>query len=150
LIIYKRALGRRGVLYAPSIGPLTAQGYDVQFGVDAPGLNHPDYLCRVYILISGITRHYRHYCLTMLLMLLMPTLLRIAKGDESGIPHPVRVVAVSSDAHELAASNEGIVCNTSGENLKLAGTGYGQSKLVCPLSARIQSWIFTRRGRAWF
>ncbi|KAJ7368690.1 NAD-P-binding protein [Mycena albidolilacea] len=110
-------INKGGVLYAPSIGPLTAEGYDVQFGVDAPGLNHPDYLCRVYILISGITRH---YCL---IMLLMPTLLRIAKGDESGIPHPVRVVAVLSGSHFRKRRS------TSDENLKLAGTGYGQSKL---------------------
>ncbi|KAJ7793584.1 NAD-P-binding protein [Mycena olivaceomarginata] len=101
-----------GVLYAPGIGPLTAQGYDVQFGVNALG----------------------HYFFT---MLLMPTLLRTAKGEVSGTPCRVRVVAVSSDAHEMTAPKQGIVWESLQKGdpalpvrKKLTGTRlYGQSKL---------------------
>ncbi|KAF7355644.1 NAD-P-binding protein [Mycena sanguinolenta] len=101
-----------GLLYAPGIGPVTAQGYDVQFGVNTLG----------------------HYFLT---MLLMPTLLRTAKGEVSGTPCPVRIVAVSSDAHEMTAPKHGIVWESleKGDTAlrarkKLTGTRlYGQSKL---------------------
>ncbi|KAH7877569.1 NAD(P)-binding protein [Lentinula edodes] len=70
-------------LYSPGIGPQTAQGYDVQFGVHVLG----------------------HYFFT---LLLMPTLLRTANGEISGTPKPVRVVSVSSDAHEMTAPKKGI------------------------------------------
>jgi len=98
-------------LYSPGIGPLTAQGYDVQFGVNVLG----------------------HYFFT---LLLMPTLLRTAKGEASGKPHPVRVVSVSSDGHEMTAK-EGIVWDSLQKGdaalparKKLTGTRlYGQSKL---------------------
>ncbi|KAJ7069894.1 NAD-P-binding protein [Mycena amicta] len=105
-------INNAGVLYAPAIGPLTQQGYDIQFGVHVLG----------------------HYLLT---KLLLPTLLRTAKGEVSGTPCRVRVVAVSSDAHEMTAPKEGIVW----ESLKQGDTAlrarnelngarlYGQSKL---------------------
>ncbi|KIK68020.1 hypothetical protein GYMLUDRAFT_36831 [Collybiopsis luxurians FD-317 M1] len=105
-------INNAGVLYAPAIGPQTAQGYDVQFGVHVLG----------------------HYFLT---LLLMPTLLRTAKGEVSGTPKPVRVVSVSSDAHEMTAPKEGIVWDSLQKGdaamrtrKKLTGTRlYGQSKL---------------------
>ncbi|KAJ6539707.1 NAD-P-binding protein [Mycena capillaripes] len=101
-----------GVLYAPGIGPRTTQGYDVQFGVNTLG----------------------HYFLT---LLLMPTLLRTAKGEVSGKPCRVRVVSVSSDAHEMTAPKQGIVWESLQKDdaafpmrKKLTGTRlYGQSKL---------------------
>ncbi|KAJ7460591.1 NAD-P-binding protein [Mycena latifolia] len=101
-----------GTLYAPGIGPQTAQGYDVQFGVHVLG----------------------HYFLT---LLLMPTLLRTAKGEVSGTPCRVRVVSVSSDAHEMNAPKQGIVWESLQKGdaatpvrKKLTGTLlYGQSKL---------------------
>ncbi|KAJ7696045.1 NAD-P-binding protein [Mycena rosella] len=101
-----------GVLYAPAIGPKTAQDYDIQFGVNVLG----------------------HYFLT---QLLMPTLLRTAKGEVSGTPRRVRVVTVSSDAHEATAPKQGIVWESLQKGdaamrarKKLTGTGlYGQSKL---------------------
>ncbi|KAK7062055.1 NAD-P-binding protein [Favolaschia claudopus] len=101
-----------GVLYAPGIGPVTSQGYDVQFGANALG----------------------HYFLT---ILLMPTLLRTAKGEVSGTPCQVRIVAVSSDAHEATAPKQGIVWESLQKGdaalrmrKKLTGTRlYGQSKL---------------------
>ncbi|KAJ6515507.1 NAD-P-binding protein [Mycena sanguinolenta] len=101
-----------GLLYAPGIGPVTAQSYDVQFGVNTLG----------------------HYFLT---MLLMPTLLRTAKGEMSGTPCSVRIVAVSSDAHEMTAPKQGIVWESLQKGdaalrarKKLTGTRlYGQSKL---------------------
>ncbi|KAJ7464685.1 NAD-P-binding protein [Mycena galericulata] len=104
-------INNAGVLYSPGIGPLTAQSYDVQFGVHVLG----------------------HYFLT---VLLMPTLLRTAKGELSGNPCRVRVVHVSSDAHDMTAK-EGIVWESlqkGGAALrarkKLTGTRlYGQSKL---------------------
>ncbi|KAJ6576437.1 NAD-P-binding protein [Mycena vulgaris] len=100
-----------GVLYSPGIGPQTAQGYDVQFGVHVLG----------------------HYFLT---LLLMPTLLRTAKGEVSGMPCRVRVVSVSPDAHEMTAK-QGIVWESIQKGdaalparKKLTGTRlYGQSKL---------------------
>ncbi|KAJ7086641.1 NAD-P-binding protein [Mycena epipterygia] len=101
-----------GVLYAPAIGPLTAQGYDVQFGVHVLG----------------------HYLLT---QLLLPTLLRTARGEVSGTPRRVRVIAVASDAHETTAPKQGIVWESLQKGdaalrarKKLTGTSlYGQSKL---------------------
>jgi len=104
-------INNAGVLYSPGIGPQTVQGYDVQFGVHVLG----------------------HYFFT---LLLMPTLLRTAKGEVSGKPHPVRVVSVSSDAHEMTAK-EGIVWDSLQRGdaalparKKLTGTRlYGQSKL---------------------
>ncbi|KAJ4501531.1 hypothetical protein C8R41DRAFT_1602 [Lentinula lateritia] len=107
-------INNAGVLYsqAPSIGPQTAQGYDVQFGVHVLG----------------------HYFFT---LLLMPTLLRTANGEISGTPKPVRVVSVSSDAHEMTAPQKGIVWDSlqkgdaaTPARKKLTGTRlYGQSKL---------------------
>ncbi|KAJ3735369.1 NAD-P-binding protein [Lentinula guzmanii] len=105
-------INNAGVLYSPGIGPQTAQGYDVQFGVHVLG----------------------HYFLT---LLLMPTLLRTAKGEVSGKPTLVRVVSVSSDAHEMTAPKEGIVWDSLKKGdaamparKKLTGTRlYGQSKL---------------------
>ncbi|KAJ3763470.1 NAD-P-binding protein [Lentinula raphanica] len=101
-----------GVLYSPGIGPQTSQGYDIQFGVHVLG----------------------HYFLT---MLLMPTLLRTAKGEVSGKSTLVRIVSVSSDAHEMTAPKEGIVWDSLQKGdaslqarKKLTGTRlYGQSKL---------------------
>ncbi|KAJ4477262.1 NAD-P-binding protein [Lentinula aciculospora] len=105
-------INNAGVLYSPGIGPQTAQGYDVQFGVHVLG----------------------HYFFT---LLLMPTLLRTAKGEVSGTPLPVRVISVSSDAHEMTAPKEGIVWDSLQKGdaavparKKLTGTRlYGQSKL---------------------
>ncbi|KAJ7198979.1 NAD-P-binding protein [Mycena pura] len=105
-------INNAGVLYAPTIGPLSKQGYDMQFGVHVLG----------------------HYFLT---ALLMPTLLRTAKGEVSGTPCRVRVVAVSSDAHERTAPKQGIVWDSLQKGdaalparKKLTGTRlYGQSKL---------------------
>ncbi|KAJ7682439.1 NAD-P-binding protein [Mycena polygramma] len=105
-------INNAGVLYAPGIGPQTTQSYDVQFGVHVLG----------------------HYFLT---MLLMPTLLRTAKGEVSGTPCRVRVVSVSSDAHEITAPKQGIVWESLQKGdaalpvrKKLTGTRlYGQSKL---------------------
>ncbi|KAJ3996327.1 hypothetical protein F5050DRAFT_1571656 [Lentinula boryana] len=106
-----------GVLYSPGIGPQTAQGYNVQFGVHVLG-----------------------HCL--LTRLLMPTLLCTAKGEVSGKPTLVHVVSVSSDAHEMTAPKEGIVWDSLKKvdaampaRKELTGTRlYGQSKLVRPLS----------------
>ncbi|KAJ7039736.1 NAD-P-binding protein [Mycena alexandri] len=105
-------INNAGVLYAPGIGPQTVQGYDVQFGVHVLG----------------------HYFLT---QLLLPTLLRTAKGDISGSPCPVRIISVSSDAHEETAPKQGIVWESLQKGdlarparKKLTGTRlYGQSKL---------------------
>ncbi|KAJ3810662.1 NAD-P-binding protein [Lentinula aff. lateritia] len=105
-------INNAGVLYSPGIGPQTAQGYDVQFGVHVLG----------------------HYFFT---LLLMPTLLRTANGEISGTPKPVRVVSVSSDAHEMTAPQKGIVWDSlqkgdaaTPARKKLTGTRlYGQSKL---------------------
>ncbi|KAJ7182579.1 NAD-P-binding protein [Mycena crocata] len=105
-------INNAGVLYAPAIGPLTTQGYDVQFGVHVLG----------------------HYFLT---ILLMPTLLRTAKGELSGKPCRVRVISVSSDAHEMTAPKKGIIWESLQKGdaalstrKKLTGTRlYGQSKL---------------------
>ncbi|KAI0028223.1 hypothetical protein K488DRAFT_59156 [Vararia minispora EC-137] len=105
-------INNAGVLYSPGIGPQTTQGYDIQFGVHVLG----------------------HYFLT---MLLMPTLLRTAKGEISGTPRPVRVVSVSSDAHEMTAPSRGIVWESLEKGdaaipvrKKLQGHRlYGQSKL---------------------
>ncbi|KAJ7089650.1 NAD-P-binding protein [Mycena belliarum] len=105
-------LANGGVLYAPAIGPLTTQGYDIQLGVHVLG----------------------HY---FLIQLLMPTLLRTAKGEVSGKPCRVRVVSVSSDAHEMTAPKQGIVWESLQKGdaalparKKLTGTRlYGQSKL---------------------
>ncbi|KAJ3883708.1 NAD-P-binding protein [Lentinula edodes] len=105
-------INNAGVLYSPGIGPQTAQGYDVQFGVHVLG----------------------HYFFT---LLLMPTLLRTANGEISGTPKPVRVVSVSSDAHEMTAPKKGIVWDSlqkgdaaTPARKKLTGTRlYGQSKL---------------------
>ncbi|KAF7299119.1 ABC bile acid [Mycena indigotica] len=107
-----------GVLYAPAIGPLTKQQWDIQFGVHVLG----------------------PFLLT---QLLLPTLLRTAKGEISGTPCRVRVVAVSSDAHEMTAPKEGIVWDSLQKGdaslrarKKLTGTRlYGQSKLA--------SWFMT-------
>ncbi|KAJ7643745.1 hypothetical protein FB45DRAFT_1113961 [Roridomyces roridus] len=77
-------INNAGVLYAPGIGPETAQGYDAQFGIHVLG----------------------HYFFT---KLLMPVLLRTAKGEVSGKPQRVRIVTVSSDAHESTAPKKGIV-----------------------------------------
>ncbi|KAJ3857003.1 NAD-P-binding protein [Lentinula lateritia] len=104
-----------GVLYSPGIGPQTAQGYDVQFGVHVRIVSRP-------------------YFFT---LLLMPTLLRTANGEISGTPKPVRVVSVSSDAHEMTAPQKGIVWDSlqkgdaaTPARKKLTGTRlYGQSKL---------------------
>ncbi|KAJ7285968.1 NAD-P-binding protein [Mycena rebaudengoi] len=101
-----------GVLHSPGIGPQTAQGYDVQFGVHVLG----------------------HHFLT---VLLMPTLLRTANGEVSGTPRRVRVISVSSDAHEMTAPKQGIVWDSLQKGdaamparKKLTGTRlYGQSKL---------------------
>ncbi|KAJ6466695.1 NAD-P-binding protein [Mycena vitilis] len=109
---FEHVLRCSGVLYAPGIGPQTTQGYDVQFGVHVLG----------------------HYFLT---LLLMPTLLRTAKGEVSGTPCRVRVVSVSSDAHEMTAPKQGIVWESLQKGdaalparKKLTGTRlYGQSKL---------------------
>ncbi|KAJ7728807.1 NAD-P-binding protein [Mycena maculata] len=115
-----------GLLYSPAIGPLTAQGYDVQFGVHVLG----------------------HYFFT---TLLMPTLLRTAKGEVSGTPRRVRVVSVSSDAHEMTAPKQGIVWESLQKGdaalparKKLTGTRlYGQSKLGVVL---ISSEVARRYG----
>ena len=76
-----------------------------------------------------------HYFFT---SLLMPVLLRTAKGDVSGNPCPVRVVSVSSDAHKVTAPSQGIIWETlqkgdaaTAARKKLQGQVlYGQSKLV--------------------
>jgi retinol dehydrogenase-12 len=125
------ARAHSAVLYSPGIGPQTTQGYDIQFGVNVLGP------ARVSIYHVTSTHHSRagHYFLT---VLLMPTLLRTAKGEASGTPCPVRVVSVSSDAHETTAPSRGIVWESlqKGEaatptRKKLVGHRlYGQSKLV--------------------
>ncbi|EKM50936.1 uncharacterized protein PHACADRAFT_262837 [Phanerochaete carnosa HHB-10118-sp] len=105
-------INNAGVLYSPGIGPQTTQGYDIQFGVHVLG----------------------HYFFT---KLLMPTLLRTAEGEVSGAPCLVRVVSVSSDAHELTAPSQGIVWESLQKGdaaiptrKKLVGHRlYGQSKL---------------------
>ncbi|KAF8213907.1 NAD-P-binding protein [Mycena galopus ATCC 62051] len=118
-----------GVLYAPGIGPVTAQGYDVQFGANTLGPSlWLSFLHPIFMPAVG------HYFLT---VLLMPTLLRTAKGEVSGAPCRVRVVTVSSDAHELTAPKQGIVWESLQKGdaalavrKKLTGTRlYGQSKL---------------------
>ncbi|KAJ7643725.1 NAD-P-binding protein [Roridomyces roridus] len=105
-------INNAGVLYAPGIGPETAQGYDAQFGIHVLG----------------------HHFFT---KLLMPALLRTAKGEVSGKPQRVRIVTVSSDAHEGTAPKKGIVWESleRGDKgiparTKLKGFRlYGQSKL---------------------
>ncbi|KAF7314381.1 NAD-P-binding protein [Mycena kentingensis (nom. inval.)] len=76
-------INNAGVLYAPAVGPLTQQGYDIQFGVHVLG----------------------HYLLT---TLLMPTILSTAHGDISRKSTRVRVVWVSSDGHEITAPKQGV------------------------------------------
>ncbi|KAJ7151201.1 NAD-P-binding protein [Mycena filopes] len=105
-------INNAGVLYAPAIGPQTVQGYDIQFGVHVLG----------------------HFFLT---QLLLPVLLRTAKGEVSGSPCPVRIISVSSDAHQETAPKQGIVWESLQKGdaarparKKLTGTRlYGQSKL---------------------
>ncbi|KAI0322377.1 NAD-P-binding protein [Amylostereum chailletii] len=95
-------------------GPVTAQGYDEQFGTNVLG-------------------EYGHFFFT---ILLLPVLLRTAKGEVSGTPRKVRVVNVSSSGHSLLAPPGGIAWETLEKDdasldvrKKLGMRLYSQSKL---------------------
>lgn len=121
-------------LIFPPVEALTKQGYDGQFGTNVLGAwsctfrtNHHD-----GELITPL-RHIGHFYLT---ELLLPTLIATA---ENSSPGSVRIVNVSSIAHNFGIPPEGISWATVGPNAdmaarKKAGTMdlYSQSKLVSP------------------
>lgn len=101
-------LYNNGALIFPPVETLTKQGYDGQFGTNVLG----------------------HFYLT---ELLLPTLIATAKDSPPGV---VRIVNVSSIAHNFSIPPEGINWNTVGPNADMAkrkkvGTMnfYSQSKL---------------------
>ncbi|KAI0059408.1 NAD-P-binding protein [Artomyces pyxidatus] len=76
-------LFNNGGVMTPPLDLVTAQGYDGQFGTNVLG----------------------HFFLT---QLLIPVLLRTAKGEISGVPCKVRVITVSSSQHALFSISGGI------------------------------------------
>jgi retinol dehydrogenase 12 len=117
-------------LIFPPVEALTKQGYDGQFGTNVLGA----WNCPFRTNHDGeLTRHIGHFYLT---ELLLPTLIATAEDSPPGV---VRIVNVSSIAHNFGIPPEGINWDTVGPNADVAkrkkvGTMnlYSQSKLVSP------------------
>jgi retinol dehydrogenase-12 len=126
-------------LIFPPLEALTKQGYDGQFGTNVLGawsraLSVQTNIWRINSPILG------HFYLT---ELLLPTLIATAEDSPPGL---VRIVNVSSIAHNFFMPSEGISWDTVGPNADMAkrkkvGTVglYSQSKLVSVFHSVMQT-----------